>query len=86
MGHNRGHLTHRRHLVTLNQQGFVVHALSHIIDQNNHARLKLIFKRVNSDIKMVLTALAVFDGQGFVIVLSLLNLGRANSNGGVGFP
>ena len=86
MGHNRRHLTHRRHLVALDKHIFTLHALGYIVDQNNHAGITLIVKRVDSNIKMVLTALAVFNRQGFIFILSLFNLRRCHRHGWVGFP
>ena len=43
-------------------------------------------QRIYGDIKVVLTALAVFNRQGFIFVLSLFDLLWRDRNGRVGLP
>ena len=43
-------------------------------------------QRVDGDIEVILSALTVFNGQGFIFVLSLFDLLWRDRNGRVGLP
>ncbi len=86
MSHWWGQLTHRWYLVRLNQHILSHHFFGHVIDKNHDAGFALVLQRVDGYIVVVLTVLAVFDGDCFVVFYGTINLFRWHGNDGVGLP